>query len=205
MELIINEKKSGVPDGAHTIGDVIKSVGAQEGAEGRIIVRIALDGNLLAQDKRASVFEESVGSYGEMKLITALPHELCIATIDEVKKHLPSLTAASKDIIDFIAKSDVAKTAEMIGPYFELWGIIIESVSKIAVLMRIDLGEVTTGDVTLSDFCTSLVGLLVDAKSTLAAKDMTGFSDVVEYELMGKIGDLEGLLDSLSRLIETRG
>jgi hypothetical protein len=183
MEISVDGSPRQAPAAATTMGPLLAALKEDVLATGRVVLSVQIDGHEADAKKQADVADASVGEFSNLRLQTADPKALCIATLEEVANHIQPIVDEAGRIAELIDTSKETQAMTRIGPCLDVWAAIIRAVQNIAELMQVRLAEVATEQETLPASIEALVGVLEELKASVNARDFVSTRDIMKNRM----------------------
>ncbi|MFG0328539.1 MAG: hypothetical protein ACF8PN_01460 [Phycisphaerales bacterium] len=187
---------------ATTLTDALESARGAAESEGRLIVDVLLDNEPLDESQIVEAAEYDLGA-AELKCYSVEPYSFVRQTFDQVVAALDQISALQRDTAEKIQAGDLKAAMEQLGATIELWDHAQMGVQGGAALVGLDLDAVRTDDGSITEAIQELADRLRDIRSAVESGDWVALSDCLGYE-MGPVSEQwRGMLNELSRRVET--
>lgn len=167
---------------ATSVKDVIQAANAQAMAAGRIVVEISLDGQVIPADQLQAKQEDALPEGAEIRLISALPSELAIDTLNQCTLALDEARKITADAAELLQQDKSTQAIEEIAKTVGIWQQVQAVVSQSTQLTGIDLNTRKLDGEPINDIIQQHVTHLTELRDLLQSKDTLGLADVLTYE-----------------------
>jgi hypothetical protein len=178
--------------GLRTVGQLL----AHLQKDNRLVVRVLIDGLEPDPNRFGAVRRESLAGH-ELFIETADARQLAIDALSEVGQQLKEADRLRIEASDLLQRNVPFKALEQLSGCFSIWQSAQESVLKTAQLLRIDLGSLRIGQITLIDLLAEVTGQLRGIKSALENRDFVTLNDILRYEATRTSDQWRAALESL--------
>jgi hypothetical protein len=186
---------SSTPETLGTLIDELKRAAAKDN---RIVMAVRVDGEDADAAAQNELAARPAGEFSSIELQTADARELCVATLAEAARHIPSIVEEGTRLADLIDAGEHATAIQRLSPLFEVWSTLVATVDKVSILLNLDLTQVGENGVTLAEVVVELSAFLQNLKSALDSSDMVAVRDCIKHEMPGVAEKLSGQLSALS-------
>ncbi|WP_432800148.1 hypothetical protein [Poriferisphaera sp. WC338] len=184
-----------------TLSEVVESAREHLADDGRIVVEVEWDAQVLQGDDLAATMSKSVDGHS-VRLITANPANLAVLVLGQVRGQLAEIKQWQEQAAENLQQDQPAPALERIGECISGWLAIQEAVGKISGLVNMNLDDVKTGNGTAIEHIAGLAEQLKTLKQLLEDRDVITLADVMAYEWPGVADDWDGLAKAMVDRIE---
>jgi hypothetical protein len=165
------------PDLAHVLSQ------AQQRAQavGRVIVEVQVNGEALVGEELQNRGGAPVAG-AELRLYTAEPRELALATLEQLGPMLADARVAQAEAADLLRRDEAAEAMKRIAQAMSVWQQSQQAVQSCTTLAGVDLSERTVEGQPIRAFTEALLNQLRGLRDQLAAGDTVALADSLEYE-----------------------
>ncbi|MBL4702817.1 MAG: hypothetical protein JKX85_16350 [Phycisphaeraceae bacterium] len=187
---------------ATSLKDVVQAANAQALSQGRIVVEISLDGQVIPADQLASRQAESLPQGKDVHLVSSRPSELAIDTLNQCLQSLDEARKITSDAAQLLQQDDTTAAIEQIAQSMSIWQQVQAVVSQSTQLTGIDLNTRELDGEPINDIIRKHVTHLTELRDLLKAKDSLGLADVLTYEWPSVLDRWQQLVGEMITWIE---
>lgn len=200
MAIYLDEQELKVD--ALCLKDVIQAANAQALAQGRIIVEITFDGQVIPADELESRQEDPLPVGQDICLVSSRPGELAIDTLNQCTLALDEARKVTAEAAELLQQDKMTSAVERIGKSVGIWQQVQAVVSQSTQLTGIDLNERKLDGEPINAIIQQHVSHLTELRDLLQARDTLGLADVLIYEWPGVLDRWQQLICEMITWIE---
>jgi hypothetical protein len=164
--------------GLQTVGQVLSHL--QRNGD-RLIVSVLIDGkepdlNRLGQLNRAPVQGHTI--YIE----TIAPRQLALEAIEAIERQLADADQFKGEAVELLQSNQAIKGMEKLNACFNAWHGAQDAIRKVAQLLRLDLSQITAGELSFDQVLNEFAEHLRRIRTALEDRDYVALSDTLAYE-----------------------
>jgi len=184
------------------LGELIVSATRQLADEGRVVVEVMLDGNVLNAEELGKSQHEAMTD-SEVRLTSADPSALAVATLCQVRDQLPLASSLHEQAAESLQQDNPADALKLLAEAISVWMQTQEAVLGSAGVVGLGLDEVKVGDEPMSGFTDELIKQLHGLKDLITAGDTVALADTLAYEWPPIVDRWDALIGELIQKIES--
>ena len=204
MQIKVDGKNQEDKFSAKTAGKLLSEMRQAVTSAGRVITSIEVDGKELSQAEEKKMASARVKEFNLIEVRTAEPRELCLATLQEVGRHIQPIIDESARIASLIDTGKEVQAFERILPCLEVWSAILAAVQKIAALMQVDVKQISSAQEPLSESVGALVRFLQCLKTSIDGQDLVAVRDAMKHEMPEVAARISAQISALSAAISSK-
>lgn len=201
MEISIDGERREVALLPATIGTLIDELKTSVGQDDRVVLSVSVDGKEMDICRQQEIADTPAGQFGSVEIETADAKVLCRATLEEAGRHIQPVVDEASRVAELLDAGKDTEAFSRILPCLEVWSTIMAAVEKVAILLELDIREVTTGEASLPEVIQELAEMLRDLKEGIDARDLVAVSDAMKHEMPEVAGKLSEQLAALCSTI----
>jgi hypothetical protein len=164
-----------------TLGHVMDAAQDKLQRDGRALVEIRLDGEALLGDDLDTRRTALVGSR-EVRLYSAVPRELAIATLREIRESLQDARHAQRDAAELFQQDKPSDGMKRIGDAIQVWQTAQQTVINATGLVGLDLDQRLFEGRPIKVLTDELLAQFKSLRDLIAAGDTVALADSLLYE-----------------------
>lgn len=173
------------------------------GPNGRIVVRIELDGRTIEPRELSELLPTDVGG-NVVRMTSAHPRELAGDALEAVRRQLDraqqDLTAAGELLQQDRHSEAMARLSQGI----EVWQHTQQAVTQSALLLGIKLENMSLEEQSVTDLINDTRNRIRGVRDLITAKDMVALADTLQYEWPTLTQRWQGLIDVMLKTIDEK-
>jgi hypothetical protein len=185
-----------------TVGDLLNDVKSLLTEEGKMIVGIVCDGQLLTPEEVETALGKSAASYSQIDFQSAEPRELARNSLEACLNLIAGMEATIADVVDALQKSEVPRAMGQMGPMFGRLNDTYRGLQGVFQLMRIDPESVELSSGSAASSMAGVVDRLREIKDALENRDYVQLADLFAYELKPTIEQWRQLIANLTESLD---
>ena len=151
------------------------------GDPGRLIIEVQRDGQALSPAELDAAQDAPVAG-SEWRLLTAVPRELAVATLQQVVQRLDDARQSQLAAAELLQQDQIAEAMKRVAEAVEAWQQTQQAVLYSATLVGIELGGRSVDDQPVDQTISLLLDQLKKVRDLLGAGDTVGLADALAYE-----------------------
>jgi hypothetical protein len=184
-----------------TLGDLLKTVKNVLADQGRMVVGIVCDGNLLAPDVIESFLQQSMETFTRVDFQTSKPDLLAKNSLEACREYIAEITDRIDDVVEKFQKTSVQEAVSELGPIFARLNETYRGLQGIFQLMKTDPQGIELSTGSAEKAMIGVVSLLKEIKKALENHDYVQLGDLLQYELRPTVLQWNQIIDNLSELL----
>jgi hypothetical protein len=185
------------------LGELLQLANERLEPAGRIIVEVVVNGESVIGDALMERQSEMVRDR-EVRLVTAEPLELTLATLRQVQEGLQSIREDQAQAAERFQMDEPAEGLKRVGNVLEAWLHLEEAVLHCAHLNDLDLDEMAIDGTPVKTMTDNLLSQFRELKELLSNGDLVGVADALAYEWPRTVDAWDRLLGEMIRQIEAK-
>lgn len=173
-------------------------------AQGRVIIRLQLDGGELDRPRQQQLGGESPARFQKLEVESADPGELSQKTLAGLREHLDRLAPLHQESARKVRGGDYENGIRLLQTCFGGWDMIVRTVGDVVRLCRIPMEESPGSGPSTREGIARLQETLTRFRKAFTEHDLVTVADIAEYELPPAVEQWRTLLQDLSIQIATR-
>lgn len=165
----------------HRLGDALQAAQAQCDAEGRMLVEVRLNGNVVTGDALDEHAEKSIDN-ADLRLYSADPIALSLSILNQIEHRLADAEAMQQEAAELLQRGESQAGLIKVGAAVEPWLQTQQAVLQSAALTGVTLDTLEVDGKPLQACITELVTRLKELRDLVNAKDTVALADVLQYE-----------------------
>lgn len=162
----------------------------------KLVVDISVDGEHIFESEK-NITDIAVDTINTVEVKTDDLQTSIVRALEITKTELPKLSAAMGNISTLLQTGNRESALDSFSHLCDEWRKIIQFFDNISNLLHLNYSEIHVGDKSIDTANKELLELLVDTKKTIENDDLVMLSDLIEYELNGKIKEEINIADVL--------
>ncbi len=187
---------------ATSIKEVITAANEKAINQRRIVVEVAIDGQVVPAKELEARQDESVPEGVDVHLVSSRPSELAIDTLNQCTLALDEARKFTSEAADLLQQDNVNGATEQIAKSVNIWQQVQAVVAQSTKLTGIDLNERKLDGEPINDIIQQHVNHLTELRDLLQARDTLGLADVLTYEWPGVLDRWQQLICEMITWIE---
>lgn len=184
-----------------SLGAVVMAANRHLAEDGRIVVDVELDGEGMAGQTLAQRQHDAVAGR-EVRLTSALPRELALQVVDQVRARLHESRQVQVDCAELIQRDQAGEALEKFNQVVATWLSVQEAVVNVTRLLGMPIEDLSFDEQTPAEATGELVEALQSLKRTIQAGDTVGIADALAYEWPAMTDRWDKMLAALAEKIE---
>jgi len=180
-----------------TLGDLISSLLILCNQANKVVLEVTVDGNVLPLEERDKFEQQSLQGVKrvDLKLENKLP--IAIFALEEAKRLLPEFRGNLSDVSELLMAGQKHKAMSLFGNSLVLWRKVINFLRTVGVSYHINFNDIEFDGKKLEEKNLELLKTLQEIKAAIEREDIVSLSDLIEYELIGKVEEQSQVIDRL--------
>jgi len=199
MQIAIDDAWADVP--GQTLGAVVQAASDRVVGEGRVVVEVQCDGQLMPPDDLQRRHDEDV-SERRIELRTADPRQLAVSVLEQVRIQLNLAAEQQEEAATLLQQDRMVDAMQLVGEALGAWQSAEQAVSQGARLTGLDLESIEVEGHSASKLVTDLADKLVALRDAVAARDTIALADQLAYEWPETTGQWRALLMEMVARLE---
>ncbi len=187
---------------ATSIKEVITAANEKAINQRRIVVEVAIDGEVVPAQELEARQDESVPQGVDVRLVSARPSDLAIDTLNQCTLALDEARKFTSEAAEQLQQDNVNGATEQIAKSVNIWQQVQAVVAQSTKLTGIDLNERKLDGEPINDIIQQHVNHLTELRDLLQARDTLGLADVLTYEWPGVLDRWQQLICEMITWIE---
>ncbi|HVT81090.1 MAG TPA: hypothetical protein VHM90_10570 [Phycisphaerae bacterium] len=169
--------------------------------QGRVLVRIELNGALLEGAALAHVRRDPLGT-ATLTLSTGEVKEISLTTLGKLAALIEWLAPQHRSVAEELERGQTQHGLERLQGILSAWQQIQQAYGNLAKMLEISLGDLPVhdlnGEAVLDEFCKQLG----EIQTALSNQDFVMLADILQYEMDGAIANWMALLEATLGVVE---
>jgi hypothetical protein len=185
-----------------TLGDLLKEVKASLAADGKMVVGILCDGNLLAPDTITTSLKQAVETFSTIEFQSSKPEDLARNSLDACRNNVGEIEGRIDSVVGKLQKSEVQSAMNELGLLFGCLNDTYRGLQGIFQLMKIDPQGVELSTGSAEKAMVGIVSQLKDIKAAIENHDYVQLADLFQYELGPTVKQWNQIIDNLLDVLD---
>jgi len=194
---IDGEEYSQLKTEGRTLGDLLKEVKATLAADGRMVVGIVCDGNMLSPDDLTASLQKSAETFSTIDFHSSKPEELARNSLEACRGNVDEIETLIDTVVAKLQKSEVQSAMNELGSLFGRLNDTYRGLQGIFQLMKIDPQSVELATGSAEKAMVGMVSQLKDIKTAIENHDYVQLADLFQYELKPALKQWYQIIDNL--------
>lgn len=164
--------------GLRTVGQVLSHLRRRH----RLVVNLKIDGHDPNLEQIESLYAQPLGQR-TVFIETVEPQQIANEVFDSVETLLDDAEALREQVVGHLQTGEHADALKKLGSCFTTWSHTLQSVEKVAKLLRVNLEEIHLDKGSLGKWLIEFSGQLGEIRSALESRDYVALSDILSYEV----------------------
>ncbi|MFW6032405.1 MAG: hypothetical protein ACOCTI_03430 [Phycisphaeraceae bacterium] len=199
MAILIDEQRTELA--GSTLAEVLDSAQNELQPRGRVVVEVALDGRSLSGPDLETEQDAAVADR-DVRLTTADPRQLVAQTLRQVDDRLEEARELQNEAAELLQQDKPSSAMDRVGEAINIWLQAQQAVLNSAMLLGIDLDQLTIDGEPLKSFTDELLEQLQNVKELLGSQDTVALADALAYEWPELVDRWHRLLATLVAHVE---
>lgn len=199
MAIFIDEQRTELA--GSTLAEVLDSAQNELQPRGRVVVEVALDGRSLSGPDLETEQDAAVADR-DVRLTTADPRQLVAQTLRQVDDRLEEARELQNEAAELLQQDKPSSAMDRVGEAINIWLQAQQAVLNSAMLLGIDLDQLTIDGEPLKSFTDELLEQLQNVKELLGSQDTVALADALAYEWPELVDRWHRLLATLVAHVE---
>jgi hypothetical protein len=178
------------------LGELLFHAQQQAKADGRVIVEVRVDGQLVIGDELLRRRGDVIAG-ADVRLTSADPLALASETLYGLRGHLERAGQMQQEAAELLQQDDLPQAMGRIGKAIEVWQHSSPAVLQIAELVGIDCQTLEVHGQTFPELTEALMKRLTDMRDLLMSRDSVALADSLMYEWPDAVEQWRGVVDAL--------
>jgi hypothetical protein len=169
--------------------------------QGRVMIRIELDGVVLEGPTLAHARRDSLGS-ATLSLITGEIKEISLTLLGKLAALIEWLSPQHRAVAEMLERGQIQQALERLQGILSAWQQIQAAYGNLAKMLGLSLKELPvhdlSGEAVIEEFCKQLG----EIQNALASQDFVLLADILQYEMDGAIANWMSLLEATLGVVE---
>ncbi len=164
--------------------------------DSKLVIDITVDGEKIFESQQ-EMNTIRLDKVSKVEIKTDTITSTVTRVLGEIQVELPKLSSAMTQISTSLQSGNREAALELFSQICSEWRKIIQFFDNISQILQLDFSKIKYGDKSIDQANEELLALLVDTKKAIENDDLVMLSDLIEYELAGKIEEEIKIVDVL--------
>lgn len=187
-----------------TLGDLIGSLLILSNQANKVVLEIVVDGLPFPLEDRAKFEDRPIREVHKVELRVENKLPIALFALEEAKRLLPEFRTNLGEVSELLMSGQKYKAMSLFSNSLVLWRKIINFIRTVGVSYHLDFNEIFFDGKRIDDKNFELLKTLQEIKAAMERGDIVSLSDLIEYELIGKVEEQSQIIDQLVGAVKDR-
>jgi len=205
MEILANNEKLPFEiTKEETLGELISSLLILSNQANKVVLEVIADGKTLPLEEREKFESQPLAEVKRVELRIENKLPIALFALEEAKRLLPEFRGSLSEVAELLMAGQKHKAMSLFGNSLVMWRKIINFVRTVGVSYHINFSEIVFDGKKIEEKNLELLKTLQEIKAAMEREDIVSLSDLIEYELIGKVEEQDQIVNELVKTVKER-